>query len=111
MRSLSPDQQFHLTIFTLCLAVTVASVVLTPGDAAVSLFGWEIPKLCLWSRVTGTSCMGCGLTRSFTYMGHGDLAMAFHYHKLGPPFWAFVVGLVPWHGVKLARSFRRPLPV
>ncbi len=110
MKSLTPDQTFHGTVFALCLAVTVASVVLTPSDAAVSLFGIEIPKLCMWSNLTGESCLGCGLTRSFTYMGHGQVLEAFHHHKLGPLFWAFVVACVPWHGRKLARSFRRALP-
>lgn len=108
MKRLSPDQTFHLTIFLLSLCVVVASAVLTPSDAAVSLFGFELPRVCTWKNVTGLDCAGCGLTRSFTYMGHGQVVEAFQHHKLGPFFWAFVVGLVPWHGVKLARSLRPP---
>ena len=108
MKRLNPDQTFHLAIFLLSTCVILASVILTPGPELVSLFGYGIPRVCLWKRVTGLDCPGCGLTRSFTYMGHGQILEAFRYHRLGPFFWSFVVGLIPWHGVKLARSLWRP---
>lgn len=107
MKRMSPDTTFHLTIFLLSTCVILASIVLVPGPDLVSLFGVGIPKVCLWKRMTGMDCPGCGLTRSFTYMGHGQIQEAFRYHKLGPFFWTFVVGLIPWHGVKLARSLLR----
>jgi hypothetical protein len=35
------------------------------------------------------------LTRSFTYMGHGDIEGAFSLHMLGPFLYVFVAAQVP----------------
>lgn len=104
MRRLDQNQTFHLAIFALSLVVVVASVLLTPSDSAVSLFGFQVPPLCMWKNLTGLDCPGCGLTRSFTYMGHGEISLAFERHRLGPLLYLAVAGLVPWHGWKLLRS-------
>lgn len=108
MKSWTPDQTLHSAIFALCFSVIFLSVVLTPSPEGVSLFGIPAPPLCMWSQLTGSSCPGCGLTRSFTYMGHGQIVDAFRMHKLGPLGWAFVATMIPWHGVKMVRAFRRP---
>ena len=105
-RPLSGEVQGHLVIGLMALAVVVASVVLTPSDSVVSFFGWDVPPLCMFKRITGMDCPGCGLTRSFTYMGHGDVIDAFTRHKLGPPFYLFVAAQVPWRAVKLWRLWR-----
>lgn len=110
MKRLTPTQQSHLVVFGLSLAVVVASMILTPSDSAVSLFGVQLPPLCTWKRITGMDCPGCGLTRSFTYMGHGAVLDAFHKHRLGPLLYTAVAAMIPWHGYKLVRSFTRPEP-
>ncbi len=75
------------------------------------MFGWDIPPLCLFSNLTGMDCFGCGLTRSFTYMGHGDVAAAFARHMLGPLFYVLVVAQVPlrtwrlWQTRRIGASF------
>jgi len=43
------------------------------------------PSVLLWDR----PCPGCGLTTSWTAFVHGDFAMAFHAHPLGPPLYLF----------------------
>ena len=93
----------NLMIFVLCLAIVGASMMLSPTDSVVALGGFEIPELCLWRRLTGHSCPGCGMTRSFTYMGHGQIIDAFRLHRLGPLLYALVAVQVPlrawrmWH--------------
>ena len=88
------------------LAIVVASAILTPTDSVVMLFGWEVPPLCTWKRITGMDCPGCGLTRSFTYMGHGELLSAYGRHRLGPLLYAGVALQVPWRLFKLVRGLR-----
>lgn len=110
MKRLTPTQTSHLMIFTLSLGVVLASIILTPSDSVVSLFGYPIPPICTVKRVFGMDCPGCGLTRSFTYMGHGQIGAAFDKHMLGPLLYAAVAAMIPWHGYKLVRAFRHPEP-
>ena len=84
--------------------IVLASVLLTPDPAHLSLFGWQLPPLCLIKAVTGHDCPGCGMTRSFTYMGHLDPGTAFRMHMLGPVLWAAVAVQIPWRIVKLLRG-------
>ncbi len=98
--------QADLLLLVLCAAVIVASIVLTPSTGQLSLSGVELPPLCLFKRITGFDCFGCGLSRSFTFMGHGRVADAFAMHKLGPLLWAVVLLQVPWRA-RLLWRYRR----
>lgn len=101
-RKLSSDGLGHVVIGAMALAVVVASTILTPSDSAVHLFGWQLPPLCMFKAWTGMDCPGCGLTRSFTYMGHGALHEAFDRHRLGPLLYVFVGLQVPWRAWKIS---------
>lgn len=51
-----------------------------PVDGSIAL----LPELCGLKSLTGTPCGGCGLTRSFVCMAHGQVLAAAQYHPLGP---------------------------
>jgi len=76
--------------------IVVLAFVLTPTTEAVSVFGLEVPTLCVWRLTTGISCPGCGLTRSFTFFAHGHVVEAFQMHALGPLLFVAVAAQVPW---------------
>jgi len=40
--------------------------------------------LCFFRFSTGLSCPGCGMTRSLTAVGRGELEVAVRYHAFGP---------------------------
>ena len=42
------------------------------------------PVLCPFRRITGVWCPGCGMTRAFGWLAHGDLHQALRYHPLAP---------------------------
>ncbi len=94
-------------IFALCGVVIAAAAILTPTEAAVAFFGFEIPVSCGWRRATGTDCMGCGMTRSFTFMAHGQLGEAFSLHRAGPFVFALVASQPPYRAFTLARGWWR----
>lgn len=93
-------------MLALCTGVLLLSALIDPDPSQLRLFGWELPPMCLWKGMLGVDCLGCGLTRSFTYMGHGQLAQAFAMHKAGPLLWALVLAQVPWR-LRLLWAWRR----
>lgn len=66
------------------------------------------PVLCPFRRVTGLPCPGCGLTRSWVDLLHGDLAAAMTANPFG--IVALVCGLLVVGGVAVALVRRRPIP-
>jgi hypothetical protein len=103
---MTPENQrvWDLSILVSSVLVVGMSVLLLPDPLHLSLFGWELPPLCVFKALTGHDCPGCGLTRSFTYMGHLDIVAAFRMHALGPVLWGFVAAQVPWRISRLLRG-------
>ena len=42
-----------------------------------------LPELCLMRRLASVDCPGCGLTRCFISLAHGDLPAAWSYNPAG----------------------------
>lgn len=53
-------------------------------------------KVCWFKNTTGLPCPGCGLTRSFIAISHGDLPSAWHFNPFGFLFYALAIALVLW---------------
>lgn len=89
-----------------CLAVVLCAAVLSATPTEVSFFGFEVPVLCGFRRLTGFGCPGCGLTRSFVLLAHGQLLDAFRVNPIGPPTFLLVASQVPWRAWRLYRRAR-----
>lgn len=61
---------------------------------------------CLFYKVTHVPCLACGLTRSFTYTAHGNLASAFGMHLLGPLLFVMTCVVTLYLVVSLATGVR-----
>jgi len=86
------------------IAASVAAATL-----AIS-FVWTpsaLPKLemCLVRRFTGVPCPGCGLSRAFCAISHGEFDAAWSFNPFGFAFYALALALVAWPFV--ARSTPR----
>jgi hypothetical protein len=81
----APGWQAHALVATLCSAAIAAGWVLqlSSGSGALSILGVTIPELCAWRGVTGLPCPGCGLTRAWVAVLHGDFAASVSHHLLG----------------------------
>ena len=107
-----PDPLYHTVILVICSAVLVLTPLLSVRDeqqVLVPLLGLPLPELCMAKRLTGLGCPGCGMTRCFISLAHGDLRAAWHYNPAGPLLFAILAFQIPFRLVQLAR-IRRGLP-
>jgi hypothetical protein len=111
-RQLRPDPLFHWVLLLVSSAIIALSVVLSvrsETQVLLPVLGTPLPDLCMFKRMTGLGCPGCGMTRSFISLGHGDLAMAFSYNPAGLWFYAIILFQIPFRAAQLWR-IRRGLP-
>ncbi len=75
------------------LGAVALAVVLpySPGDRLLSIGGQTLPTLCLSRSVLGISCPGCGLTRSWVALAHGDIDGSLRDHPLGALVMAYLL--------------------
>ena len=62
---------------------------------------------CLFKIVTGLPCPGCGLTRAFSAVMHGDMKSAFFFHPL---FWLVPVAALLFVISRSSPAFREKFP-
>lgn len=98
---------FDLTLIAMCGGALLAAFLLTPGAERVAVLGYEIPELCGFRNLTGLSCPGCGLTRSWTYLAHGQLSTALRMNPLGPVLFIAAALQLPLAGYRIFRTWRR----
>lgn len=96
----------HALLLVAAVFVVATAAVFQPSEEMLTVFGQEIPVMCGWRQMTGLPCPGCGLTRSFTFMAHGQPMLAFEMNWLGPPMFAAVVGAIPWQAFRLWQGVR-----
>jgi hypothetical protein len=99
------DAMFHWVILFLCSGVLIAAALLTVGDSGVVVPGanQRLPELCMLRRVTGRSCPGCGLTRCFISIAHGDISAAWSFNPAGLWLFAIIAAQVPLRSYQLWR--------
>jgi hypothetical protein len=71
----------------------------------------RIPTICSTQILFGIQCPGCGLTRAFISISHGQFAKAWTFNHASFVVYAFVAAQIPWQGLQLWRLSRgyRPL--
>ena len=73
-----------------CLsAMFIVSMVWRPADEPSFI-------LCPFRALTGLLCPGCGMTRAFCALGHGELRRAIHFNALSPLLYLSLI--VVWVG-------------
>ena len=100
---------YHRTVLGVSAVILVACLLLrtsTGGHVRVPLVGISMPGLCLWRLSTGVECPGCGLTRCFIAMAHGNFAEAWHFHPAGTVLFAALLAQLPYRGLQLRRLAR-----
>jgi hypothetical protein len=102
----------------LAIAIIVASFSFQlQGDGAIAVgqSHWRLPPFCGSRTLLGVDCPGCGLTRSFVALAHGDLTRSLQFHRLGWLVAVCVAAQIPYRALSLAemrvRSVQREWPL
>ena len=105
--------EYHLVFLVLSVVVLVLSMTMSVRGAGtqVSLpfLNEPLPELCHMRRFTGLDCPGCGLTRSFISLGHGDVAAAWRFNPTGILLFGLLIAQLPYRSLQLWR-IRRDQP-
>ncbi len=102
------DVGLHVVLLILSAGILLAAFFLQAGRSTVVLpfINQPLPELCMLRRMTGMTCPGCGLTRCFISLAHGDWAAAWAHNPAG--IWLFGVFAfqVPYRSYQLWRISR-----
>jgi hypothetical protein len=104
-----PDRKFHLVWLCLAGGVVLLSMVMqirSSQEVNVPFTQIPLPELCSFRRMTGMDCAGCGMTRCFISLGHGDLPGAWTYNPAGILLYAIVLFQLPFRSWQLWRIRR-----
>jgi hypothetical protein len=107
-----PDPMYHGVLLAFSAAVVLLAAVLSVRGGTQVLIPFTdipLPELCLTRRWYGLDCPGCGMTRCFISLAHGDLVAAWAYNPAGPLLFAIVAFQLPFRSLQLWR-IRRGLP-
>lgn len=98
----TPDRALglhHRFMLAISLLIIGASFLLRNDDTGhVNIPGLNatLPPVCPSRALLNVECAGCGLTRSFVALAHGDLAGSLRYHRLGWLLALAVVAQIPY---------------
>lgn len=98
-----------LAIATLVLLVAASLSVRGEHEVRIPLLGFSLPELCYWRMMFELPCPGCGLTRCFISLAHGEVARAWQFQPVGCLIFAGVVLQFPYRGWQILR-LRRGVP-
>ncbi|MEC8389611.1 MAG: DUF2752 domain-containing protein [Planctomycetota bacterium] len=101
---------YHGLVAALCVVVVFFSVTMrSTGDQHVFLPGMSVPlpELCMTKTVLGIPCPGCGMTRGFISIAHGQWTRAWAFNPVSFLVFALVVGQIPWRFVQVMRILKK----
>jgi hypothetical protein len=103
-RGLGTSDFYTQLIIGLLFTFVVSFALLAHADATqISLFGIRLPSVCLFRRITGLECPGCGLTRAVVLALHGQFYQSFMVHVLGIPAAILLLLQIPYRFLLLVR--------
>ena len=94
----------HAIFFCMGVAVIGMSFLMkSTGQTSVYLPGasYSLPELCTAKRMFGVPCPGCGLTRSFVSLSHGQFSRAWGFNPASFLLYPFVFAQIPWNAMQI----------
>ncbi|MBS0201945.1 MAG: DUF2752 domain-containing protein [Planctomycetes bacterium] len=98
-------RDWHRAVLLVAAVIIGLSLVLSVRDdgkvALIGLSNWPLPETCGLRSTLGINCPGCGLTRSFVYLAHGEWQRSLAIHRIGWLVAVFFVLQIPYRWLAL----------
>ncbi len=104
-----PEYIYHGFMFVFATTIIVMSFVMrSVGPMMVFMPGssFPMPESCTARILFGVDCPGCGLTRAFISISHGNWLNAWAFNPASFAVYGFVIGQIPWRLFQIARMWR-----
>jgi len=104
------DATYHwvyLILSAIVLTLAVALDVSSEGRVIVPVLDSPLPESCVFKQLTSVDCPGCGLTRCFICLMHGDIARAWAFNPGGFLFFVVIAGQIPYRMIQIWRMRHR----
>ena len=97
--------RYHVSILIAALLIIALSgwLQLKPSEGINMPFWGTLPGICTWKNFLGIDCPGCGLTRCFVEIAHGNWKRAWQYNPAGFLIFGLVIYQIPFRGIQLWR--------
>jgi hypothetical protein len=95
--------QWFMLLGAMAVLAAAALLRLEPGGKVEMPGAGGLPALCMWKSTVGINCPGCGLTRAFVAIAHGQWTAAWKFNGASPFIFALVVYQVPFRIVQIWR--------
>lgn len=108
-RKLSPEFYLHLTFFVMALIVIAMSFAMTVTGTRFVYFPGAllpVPESCTTRLFFGIDCPGCGMTRAFISISHGQFAQAWNFNPASFIAYFFVAVQLPWQLLQMHRIWQ-----
>jgi hypothetical protein len=108
------EKILHVLFLGISLAILAMSFLMSSdGKTQVFLPGFSspMPSACATKVIFGVDCPGCGLTRAFISISHGEFLKAWNFNRASFIVYAFVAVQIPWHSIQLWRYFHDKRPM
>lgn len=93
-KTISPDKSthwFYLIVILIFLILPFFISYTSDRAGPPKIFSMELPSACLSHEIFNSPCPGCGLTRSFILITHGQIRKSCKLHRLGLLVYLFFI--------------------
>jgi hypothetical protein len=100
------DTSYHWTYLGLATGVIILAAAFEVnghGRVVVPIVGISLPDTCFFKCLTGYGCPGCGLTRCFISLAHGEPERAWDFNPGGFVLFAVVAAQIPYRMIQIWR--------
>jgi hypothetical protein len=107
-RPASERIRYHATylLLVICLLALASLLAINAQDhVVIPVLNLQLPETCASRQIFGFTCPGCGLTRGFIALMHGQWQQAWHYNPGVYLILFLVLTQIPYRGIQIRNAY------